>query len=86
MSADDDDMLRALERRISELEKLGEHYSDPQNQRLDNLLRKFARSLEMTAWLGGLCIRVAPIVALVWWFGDEAIKWALSFLSQGASK
>lgn len=68
-------MVKSLKARIEALEQAGQHYSNPDDRRLDNLLRKIARSVEMTAWLGGMCIKIAPIIAAIWWFGDEGIKW-----------
>ena len=67
-----DDIYKRLEARIAALETLTGHIKDPDDQRLDRLLRKLARSVEMTAWLGGMCIRIAPIIAAIWWFGEEA--------------
>lgn len=72
--ADQDDYLKRLEARIAALESAGGATS-PDDQRLDNLLRKFARSIEMTAWLGGMCLKVAPIVAALWFFGEQALNW-----------
>ncbi len=68
------DMIQELEARIAQLEAETEDARDPENQRLDNLLRKFVRSIELTAWLGGWAIRIAPIIAGVWFFGEEAVK------------
>jgi len=67
-----DDLYKRLEARIAALERITGHISDPDDQRFDRLLRKLAKSVEMTAWLGGMCIRVAPVIAAIWWFGDEA--------------
>lgn len=70
----------ALERRIQALEALGEHCNSPEDRRLDNLLRKFARSVELTAWLGGWGIKIAPVMAALWFGGEQAAEWAKSFL------
>lgn len=70
-----EETIKKLDERIAALEKLGRACSDPENQRLDNLLRKFAKSVELTAWLGGLCLKVAPIIAAIWFFGEEALHW-----------
>ena len=65
--------FEALERRIQALEALGQHCSSPEDRRLDNLLRKIARSVELTAWLGTWCIKVAPVVAVIWFAGEEGV-------------
>lgn len=83
MQDDDYTMVKSLKARIEALEQAGKHYSNPDDRRLDNLLRKIARSVEMTAWLGGMCIKIAPIIAVIWWFGDEGIKWMGSWLWPG---
>lgn len=72
--------IEQLERRIAALEALGTHCSSPDDRRLDNLLRKIARSVEMTAWLGTWCIRVAPVVAVIWFGGEQVVVWVKSFL------
>lgn len=74
-----DEYLKILEARISALENNGTHLT-PEEQRLDNLLRKFAKSVELTSWLGGMCLKVAPIIAAVWFFGEEGVKILLSFM------
>lgn len=78
---DTDAYLQRLEARIAALEGAGD--KNPEDERLDNLLRKFARSIEMTAWLGGLCLKVAPIVAALWFFGEQGVAWLKSAV-QGA--
>lgn len=78
--SDYDNTIKRLEERISALERVGIGSLSEEDKRLDSLLRKFARSIEMTAWLGGLCLKIAPIVAAVWFFGEEMIKWMHSFI------
>ena len=74
--SDQNDYIKRLEARIAALESI-ESTRTPDDKRLDSLLRKFAKSIEMTAWLGGMCLKVAPIVAALWFFGDQALQWAL---------
>jgi len=79
--AEPDDYLKRLEARIIALEGTGAMRS-PEDERLDNLLRKFAKSVEMTAWLGGMCLKVAPIIAGLWFFGDQALSWVKESTTQ----
>jgi hypothetical protein len=82
-----DTMFQRLEARVAALERLGEHCDDPEDRRLDNLLRKFARSVEMAGWLldgsWKWTRRLAPPIALLWFFGDEALKWLSTRLGGG---
>jgi len=77
-----EDLYERLVRRIDALEAIAVHTKDPEDQRLDRLLRKVARSVEMTAWLGGFCIKVAPIIAVVWWLGEEGWRGLAEWMAQ----
>lgn len=83
MPHNESELIAGLVRRIEALEQMGEHCSNPEDRRLDRLLRKFARSLELTAWLGGMCIKISPIVAAIWFFGDEALRWLIARVGGG---
>jgi len=79
--SDQDDYLKRLEARIAALESVPTTRT-PDDERLDNLLRKFAKSIEMTAWLGGMCLKVSPVIAALWFFGDQALQWARESATQ----
>lgn len=79
----DNDLVEKLEARIVALEKAAGHCADPDDRRLDNLLRKVARSIELTLWLGGGLIKVAPFIAAVWFLGEDAWHWFLNKVGVG---
>ena len=83
MSDDPQETIDRLHQLLKSMEENSVFINSPDDRRLIRLLIKLARSVEMTAWLGGMCIKLAPVIAAVWWFGDEGLKWLGSLLWPG---
>ncbi|MDZ7823532.1 MAG: hypothetical protein U5K75_05470 [Ahrensia sp.] len=72
--------LQNLEKRLVALET--ESWTKTERDTLEVVI-KVVKGIESTLWLGkflgGIIMKLAPLIATIWFFGEQAWQWLLSW-------
>ncbi|MAM60876.1 hypothetical protein [Maritimibacter sp. UBA3975] len=72
-----DDDIERLEARLADLES--QVLTEGEKETLRFLI-KVVKAIQATAWLGTWAIKIAPVVAAIWFFWDQGMQWLTSWV------